>query len=326
MAQEHLASDLSIYRAHLGGERERSSPDLRAVPGHTVPPHRVPERDLASVDRLDNLRQALVNRLLTRRGELAALGHVQPTAVLRRIVELQLPGQPTGFLRRKGLVQNRWCMGVEVVQHHPNHLRLRKDFIHQPFYLLGQVLPRPPLRHVDFPPAPQGLEDQKQIAAPPPLIFVVHPLWLPRFHRQGLLDIGQQRIRPFVKADDRSSWVVRFGVQVQHILHAPEEVRRDLSDAPLLLLPGLEIALGHPEYGSRLYELIGQPNSATRRNLAKLFVLEALAQEPRVDSQQIQIDVQPDPRDRTRVLIEIRVRPVGEVSSLSLQVPFSFAR
>src|SRR6476646_8050572 len=41
--------------------------------------------------------------------------------------------------------------------------------------------------------------------------------------------------------------------------------------------------LGHPEYGSRLHELLGAQNSETRRGLAKLFVLEALAQEPRIE-------------------------------------------
>jgi phage baseplate assembly protein W len=155
MPQEHLASDLSVYRAYLGGERARGGPDLRAVRGHRVPPDRTPQYDLANVEGIDNLRQALINRLLTRRGELTALGH--------------------------------------------------------------------------------------------------------------------------------------------------------------------------PEYGSRLYELIGRPNSATQRNLAKLYVLEALAREPRVDTEQVQVDVQPDPRDRNRVLIEIRVRPVGEEALLALQIPFDFA-
>src|SRR5215475_10253889 len=41
-------------------------------------------------------------------------------------------------------------------------------------------------------------------------------------------------------------------------------------------------ALGHPEYGSRLHELIGELNSETNRNRAKLFVLQALEAEPRV--------------------------------------------
>jgi phage baseplate assembly protein W len=52
-----------------------------------------------------------------------------------------------------------------------------------------------------------------------------------------------------------------------------------------LLTPLGELApLGHPDYGSRLHELIGQPNSATRRNLAKLYVLDALRGEPRIAS------------------------------------------
>src|SRR2546428_778592 len=40
--------------------------------------------------------------------------------------------------------------------------------------------------------------------------------------------------------------------------------------------------LGHPDYGSRLFQLIGELNSETNRNRAKLYVLEALAAEPRV--------------------------------------------
>lgn len=41
-------------------------------------------------------------------------------------------------------------------------------------------------------------------------------------------------------------------------------------------------ALGHPDYGSRLHELIGRLNNATTRNLVRLFTLETLRQEPRV--------------------------------------------
>src|SRR5262245_28658123 len=40
--------------------------------------------------------------------------------------------------------------------------------------------------------------------------------------------------------------------------------------------------LGHPTYGSRLEELIGELNTETTRNRAKMFVLQALAEEPRV--------------------------------------------
>jgi phage baseplate assembly protein W len=59
----------------------------------------------------------------------------------------------------------------------------------------------------------------------------------------------------------------------------------NLSQALLLrfLTPLGELAaLGHPDYGSRLHELIGERNSETNRNRAKLYVLQALAAEPRV--------------------------------------------
>ena len=41
-------------------------------------------------------------------------------------------------------------------------------------------------------------------------------------------------------------------------------------------------ALGHPDYGSRLHDLIGRSNDASTRNLVRLFALETLRQEPRV--------------------------------------------
>src|SRR5690349_5156340 len=42
-------------------------------------------------------------------------------------------------------------------------------------------------------------------------------------------------------------------------------------------------SLGHPEYGSRHHELVGEPNVERTRNLVKLHVLEALAHEPRIE-------------------------------------------
>ena len=65
---------------------------------------------------------------------------------------------------------------------------------------------------------------------------------------------------------------------------------------------GALAALGHPDYGSRLYTLIGQLNTDSNRNRAKLFVLEALAAEPRVSSV-VSVDVTSGTRDR----IDIRV-------------------
>jgi phage baseplate assembly protein W len=78
-----------------------------------------------------------------------------------------------------------------------------------------------------------------------------------------------------------------------------------------LLTPRGELsALGHPEYGSRLHELIGRPNTETSRNLAKLFILESLKMEPRIEGQ-VTVVVEPARDGRGRVKVALQVRPVG---------------
>ena len=83
-------------------------------------------------------------------------------------------------------------------------------------------------------------------------------------------------------------------------------------------------SLGHPDYGSRHHELIGEPNIERTRNLVKLHVLEAIAQEPRVEKVlSLQVSAPHDP-PRSDVRIELDLLLVGEPVPLNLVVPFSF--
>ncbi len=85
-----------------------------------------------------------------------------------------------------------------------------------------------------------------------------------------------------------------------------------------LLTPKGELTpLGHPDYGSRLHEVIGAPNTPTTRNLAKLFVIEALKQERRVEKI-VRVDVAPHPIERFLVLITVAVKPIADDAILSL--------
>jgi phage baseplate assembly protein W len=82
-------------------------------------------------------------------------------------------------------------------------------------------------------------------------------------------------------------------------------------------------ALGHPEYGSRHHELIGEPNVERTRNLIKLYVLQALRDEPRIErvvNATVRAEHEP-PRETVR--IELQLRVLGEASPLNLVVPFS---
>jgi phage baseplate assembly protein W len=106
-------------------------------------------------------------------------------------------------------------------------------------------------------------------------------------------------------------------------------VRADnLKQALLLrfLTPVGELALlGHPDYGSRLFELLGELNSETNRNRAKLFALEALQAEPRVKEIR-SVTVTQNRADRTRIDIRVSLVPVDGDTLLNLVFPFFLER
>jgi phage baseplate assembly protein W len=81
--------------------------------------------------------------------------------------------------------------------------------------------------------------------------------------------------------------------------------------------------LGHPTYGSRHHELIGEPNVPRTRNLIKLYVLAALRDEARIErvlSARVRAEHDP-PREVVRIEIEVRV--IDRAEPLNLVVPFS---
>ena len=160
------------------------------------------------------------------------LRHVQPTPVLRRVMKLQPPGNPPGFLSRESLVQRCPAMGVQIVQDDPYHLGFRVGFIHQPTHPAGEVLHRTPLRDRHLSPARQGLTGQEQVADTLPPVFVVLPQRQSRPGRERRPGLGQQLGGCLVKADHRTLGIIGFGVQVQDILHVSHKFRAYLGNAP----------------------------------------------------------------------------------------------
>ena len=79
--------------------------------------------------------------------------------------------------------------------------------------------------------------------------------------------------------------------------------------------------LGHADYGSRLYELIGELNTQTNRNRAKLFVLQALAAEPRVQ-EVLSVQVVQNRSNPTRIDIDINMKIIDSDTPLNLVFPF----
>lgn len=81
--------------------------------------------------------------------------------------------------------------------------------------------------------------------------------------------------------------------------------------------------LGHPEYGSRHHELMGEPNVPRTRNLIKLYVLQALRDEPRIRRVlRVEAKAEHQPaRDSVRIEVEVELEELA--TPLNLVVPFS---
>ena len=102
----------------------------------------------------------------------------------------------------------------------------------------------------------------------------------------------------------------------------------NLKQALLLrfLTPVGELALlGHRDYGSRLHTLIGERNNETNRNRAKLYVLEALSAEPRVQ-EILAVDVLARRSQPTRLDIHVSVKVIDREAPLNLVFPFFLER
>lgn len=98
--------------------------------------------------------------------------------------------------------------------------------------------------------------------------------------------------------------------------------RENLAQALMLRLlteQGALAPLGHPQYGCRLVTLIGRLNTTATRNLARLYVIEALRAEPRV-RQLTQLDVLPAPGAPDTIRIELTVEPLHDNDPLALSL------
>lgn len=95
----------------------------------------------------------------------------------------------------------------------------------------------------------------------------------------------------------------------QAILHRLLTRRGELAD------------IGHPDYGSRIHELIGEPNNERTRDLVRLYVKECISQEFRIQEIiSLQITVQID--NPHAVVIDMTVLPIKSNVPMNIVFPF----
>jgi len=134
------------------------------------------------------------------------------------------------------------------------------------------------------------------------------------------LDRLHRELRPVYGVGTERRVVRTIGGSQALVDLAVSDGRDNLGQAVVtrLLTPRGELAgLGHPQHGSRIHELIGEPNTETTRNRLRLFVLEALAAEPRIE-RVLEVTVEPVSYARDLVTILIRVQPVRDDAALTI--------
>ena len=67
------------------------------------------------------------------------LCYVKPTSMFGSIMELKALCKSKRFRRRKSLIERTFVVGVEIVAHHNNFLRMRIHLVCKPFHLIGPI-------------------------------------------------------------------------------------------------------------------------------------------------------------------------------------------
>lgn len=132
------------------------------------------------------------------------------------------------------------------------------------------------------------------------------------------LDLGDHRIRPVYTVADHEKRLPagRGGVKDIRILSGRDNLRQAIM-ARLLTPTGELSILGHPDYGSRLHEVVGRVNTETTRNLIRLYILESLKKEARVEKIEL-ITVSLVHRQPSLVSVELEVKPIDSTELVTI--------
>lgn len=138
------------------------------------------------------------------------------------------------------------------------------------------------------------------------------------------LDLGDHRIRPVYSVGEHEKRLPagRGGIKDIRTVSGRDNLRQAIM-ARLLTPMGDLAGLGHPDYGSRLHELVGQVNTDTTRNLMRLYILESLKKEPRIDTVAL-ITISLVHRQPSLVSVELAIKPIDSVEVIVIG-PFTIS-
>ena len=163
-------------------------------------------------------------------------GHVEPTAVLGRVMPFEALDEPARLGRGKGLIERGWLVGIEIILHQHDFHRVGKMRVGQIPEHVGIIDGGVAVGDLDMSPAFQRREHHEQIGDAIAFVFVIVPRWLSKFGRDRRARLDDQLLRGLVEAHERALRIVRSLIDFQHVFHGGDKRSVGFGrDHPLLL-------------------------------------------------------------------------------------------
>src|SRR5699024_3432850 len=137
----------------------------------------------------------------------------EPATVYWREVNFELVEYPPCFSWIEILVEGCRLVRVEVVQHHPDALRIRVVLINEVLHEVNPVFSGSAIFDPDRSPAGERFGGQKQVLGAVTLVLVVFAGNRARLSRARLLDLLEWLFGMLVETNERPVWVVWFAVE-----------------------------------------------------------------------------------------------------------------
>src|ERR1700682_2751730 len=169
------------------------------------------------------------------------LGHVEPTAMFRSVMYLQLIRQAFRLRRLERLIQTARRVGVELIHYQHDNFSVWIVNIYQVLDHAGEVSLCPLVSDLHTSLPGERLKRHEEVGGSVSPVLAIDPPRAPRLRRQRFSYIGQQLLGRFVQTDLRSLGIVRSLIDIQHVLHPPNELGVGMGrNAPDLSQPRLE--------------------------------------------------------------------------------------
>lgn len=155
-------------------------------------------------------------------------------------MEFKLLRHGEGLSRREDFIARARRVSVEIILHEPDGFRLGIVAGEQRLHEFGIVTRGAAFADLPRAKARVGLNRQEHTTRPVLLVFIMIPLRFAGTQGQTSPDLGNQKARPFIEAEERMADVVGERVVREAIFPMSDILAGNIAHTPVLTYPGLE--------------------------------------------------------------------------------------